>query len=433
MNELPFQKRELCIIVHNQTNLPTALYTSFIPLQGDLKTLSKGNLIKLKNSILKYGIVFPTFIWQHKDTNYIIDAHQRIKTLEVLEKEGYTIPELPYVLIEAKNKKEAAELLLQANSRYGEINPETSFFKDFDIGLEFVDEIEIPELELDFEDAHEEIIDDEVPEVPEEPITQVGDLWLLGKHRVLCGDATKAEDVKKLMDGEAADMVFTDPPYGVSYADKNAFLNTIDKGNKIQDKIEGDHQTVSDMKKLWVGTFKLAFQHSRAGASYYVCSPQGGELMMMMMSILEAGWNLKQSIIWVKNNHVLGRSDYHYKHEPLLYGWKESSHSFYGGRGETTVWEVDKPHKSELHPTQKPVELPARAIRNSTKKNEVIVDFFLGSGTTLIASEQLNRICYGMEIEPKYVDVTCQRFFNLTGIDPVRELDGKKWSELQQK
>jgi DNA modification methylase len=420
------------IKLHNQDNLPTAKYTDFIDLQGDLKTLPKEKQEKLKNSIINYGIRFPAFIWQFQDKKYIVDAHQRKKVFAILEKEGWGIPEVSYTNIFAKNKKEAAELLLQANSRYGEINPETSFFKDFDIGLEFMDEIEIPELELSFEGVGEEIIEDEVPEVPEDPITQVGDLWLCDKHRVLCGDATKAEDVERLMDGKKADMVFTDPPYGVSYADKNAFLNAIDKGNRIQDKIKGDHQTVANMKKLWVDTFKLAFQYSRIGASYYICSPQGGELMMMMMSILEAGWNLKQSIIWVKNNHVLGRSDYHYKHEPLLYGWKESPHSFYGGTGETTVWEIDKPHKSELHPTQKPVELPTRAIRNSSKENDIIIDFFLGSGTTLIAAHQLNRTCYGMDIEPKYVDVTCQRFFNIAGIDPVRESDGKKWSELKK-
>jgi DNA modification methylase len=432
-NNLPFEKHELVVSVNNPNNLPVIDFHLLKDLQGDLKITTPTKIEKLKNSIRKYGIFVPKFTWIDNGTYYIEDGHQTIKALTELEKEGYTVPPIPYVVIEAKDRKDAGEKLLMINSRFADINPETTFFTDFDIGLDFVDEIEIPELEFSLDGMEEEVVEDEVPEAPEEPVTQVGDLWLCGQHRVLCGDATKAEDVQRLMDGKKADMVFTDPPYGVSYADKNAFLNAIDKGNHIQDKIEGDHQTVAEMKELWVSSFKLAFQYSRIGASYYICSPQGGELMMMMMmAILEAGWNLKQSIIWVKNNHVLGRSDYHYKHEPLLYGWKESPHSFYGGTSETTVWEIDKPHKSELHSTQKPLALPARAIRNSSKENDIIADFFLGSGTTLIAAEQHNRICYGMEIEPKYVDVICQRFFNLTGIDPIRESDSKKWSELQQ-
>jgi hypothetical protein len=153
--ELPFQKRELIIIAHNQNNLPTAPYTTFTDLQGDLKTLSKENQIKLKKSMIKYGIVFPAFIWEDSEVTYIIDAHQRIKTLQLLEKEGYTIPEVPFVSINAKNKKEAAELLLQANSRYGTINEKSSFFEDFDIALDYINSIEIPELNLAFSELEE--------------------------------------------------------------------------------------------------------------------------------------------------------------------------------------------------------------------------------------------------------------------------------------
>jgi hypothetical protein len=147
------------IILHNQDNLPTAKYTDFIDLQGNLKTLPKEKQEKLKNSIIKYGIRFPAFIWQSQDKKYIVDAHQRKKVFAILEKEGWAVPEVSYTNIVAKNEKEAAELSLQANSRYGEINPETTFFKDFDIGLEFMEEIEIPELELNLEDVGEEIIE----------------------------------------------------------------------------------------------------------------------------------------------------------------------------------------------------------------------------------------------------------------------------------
>jgi DNA modification methylase len=232
------------------------------------------------------------------------------------------------------------------------------------------------------------------------------------------------------MEDKKADLVFTDPPYGVNYASKNAFLNEIDEGNRIQVDICGDHQSALEMKNLWTITFKLMYEYSRVGACYYICSPQGGELMMMMMmSIKEAGWNLKHTIVWVKNNFVLGRSDYNYKHEPLLYGWKDTSHKFYGGTNETSVWEIDKLHRSDLHPTMKPVELVTRALTNSSVPGETVIDFFLGSGTTLVACEQLNRVCYGIELTPHYCDVILSRWAKLTDKDPVRD-DGIKWSEL---
>jgi DNA modification methylase len=167
------------------------------------------------------------------------------------------------------------------------------------------------------------------------------------------------------------------------------------------------------MKELWVGAFKNAIEVTRSGGCYYICSPQGGELMMMMMmSILEAGWELKHCLIWVKNNIVLGRSDYNYQHEPLLYGWKEGKHNFYGEGGASSVWQIDKPRSSKLHPTMKPVELCARAIKNSSKPNEIVLDLFGGSGSTLIACEQLDRICYMMELDCRYVDVIRKRYAN---------------------
>ncbi|GIW70194.1 MAG: hypothetical protein KatS3mg101_0941 [Patescibacteria group bacterium] len=208
-------------------------------------------------------------------------------------------------------------------------------------------------------------------------------------------------------------MVLTDPPYGVSYGDKNEFLNAIDRGNRIQKNLPNDTKSVKEMKDLWTRAFVNLNLVTKEGGCYYGCSPQGGELMMMMMmSWLEAGWELKQQIIWVKNNIVLGRSDYHYKHEPILYGWKTGkAHRFYGGKGENTVWEIDKPQVSDLHPTMKPIALCARAIKNSSKEGDIIVDTFGGSGSTLIACEQTNRICNMMELDPYYCDVIRKRWW----------------------
>jgi len=170
-------------------------------------------------------------------------------------------------------------------------------------------------------------------------------------------------------------------------------------------------------KKSGLNPLQIAYTVARKGTCYYICSPQGGELMMMMMiTILEAGWELKHTIIWVKNNHVLGRTDYNYKHEPLLYGWKEGGHKFYGPPGSVSVWDIDKPHKSKLHPTMKPTELCRQAIQNSTLINENVLDLFGGSGSTLIACEQLNRNCYMMELNPHYCDVIIKRWEDYTGL-----------------
>jgi len=421
------------IIVHNPNHLPTTSYKNLKDLQGNLKTLSSENLEKLKQSILKHGIFIPKFVWIENSKNYWIeDGHQTIKALASLEKEGYTIPDVPYVKVECDNKKDAAEKLLQINSRYGIINPETTFFEDFDIDLDFINEIEIPELDIILDELEPEIVEDEVPEPPAEPLSKTGDLWLCGRQRVLCGDATKAEDIERLMDGKKADMVFTDPPYGVSYSEKNTFLNAIDKGNRLQDKIEGDAYQQDNTEEIWLSAFQNIKATLADDASFYICSVQGGESqMMMMMMMKKAELDFHHMLVWVKNNHVLGRSDYNYKHEPIIYGWNKK-HTFYGkGDQKTSVWQYDKPHKSDLHPVMKPVGLVANALLNSSKKGDICIDFFLGSGTTIIACEQLNRICYGCEISEAYCDVILDRFVNLTGINPIRE-DGVKWSELKR-
>ncbi|HEY9705863.1 MAG TPA: site-specific DNA-methyltransferase, partial [Allocoleopsis sp.] len=270
-------------------------------------------------------------------------------------------------------------------------------------------------------DSYESKLDedklDEVPEIESiETRVKSGDIWQLGKHYLLCGDCTIERNIRELVGGNKIDMVFTDPPYGVSYADKNRYLNTIAPGNRIQVPIENDHLDIDGCKELWINAFKTIGEYFNEYSSYYVTSPQGGDLyLMMMMMIKEAGWQLKHNIIWNKNNHVLGRCDYNYKHEPIIYGWK-NKHKFYGnGHFKTSVWDIPKPQKSELHPTMKPIELVENCILNSTEEKMIVADPFLGSGTTLIACEKTNRICYGTELSPKYCDVILTRWEKLTG------------------
>jgi DNA modification methylase len=264
-----------------------------------------------------------------------------------------------------------------------------------------------------------EVTKDEVPEPPADPITKPGDLWLLDKHRLLCGDSTKAADVAMLMQNELCKLVVTDPPYGVSYADKNAFLNAIDEGNRVQTPIENDHLDKADAQKLWKDAFTHMGSAMDAGACVYCFMPQGGDQMMMMMMMQGAGIEPRHELIWLKNNHVLGRTDYAYKHEPIMYAWKKGAHKFYG-EFQTSILEFARPSSSKLHPTMKPVELICKLIENSSRQGELLYEPFCGSGTTLIAAEQLGRKCYGMEISPAYCDVIVKRWENLTGKKATR-------------
>ena len=271
---------------------------------------------------------------------------------------------------------------------------------------------------------------------PEEPKAKLGDIYQLGNHRLMCGDSTKEEDVEKLMGGELADMVFTDPPYNVDYSSKNAFLNEADQGNRIQKDIAGDFGYTDEEcgEKLWKPAFQNMRDNAKDCCSIYVTMPQGGAHMMMMMMMCAASWQVKHELIWVKNNHVLGRTDYFYKHEPILYGWAKT-HKFYGkGEFDKSVWEIPKPQKSDLHPTMKPIRLIANCLQNNSLENNIVMDLFGGSGSTLIACEQLNRTCYMMELDPKYVQVIIERYIAFTGNEVYRlNPDGSKtnWNDIK--
>jgi DNA modification methylase len=260
-----------------------------------------------------------------------------------------------------------------------------------------------------------EIVEDEVPEPPVDPVTKPGDLWLLGEHRLLCGDSTKGEDVGRAIGGQLADMVFTDPPYNVAVAggthdsrDKKNF----GKGPKIQN----DSMNDGDFRKFLRDAFGRMYCVVKPGAAVYV-SHADTEGINFRCAFLEAGFLLKQCLVWVKQQFVFGRSDYHWQHEPILYGWRDGAgHQFFGERNQGTTWTIDRPMRSEKeHPTQKPVALPAKAIRNSSKGMDILFEPFAGAGSTIIAAEQLGRRCYGLEIEPRYCDVVVQRWEKLTG------------------
>ena len=283
--------------------------------------------------------------------------------------------------------------------------------------------MEIPEVQ---KQAQEDDFDETVDKV--ETVCKKGDIWKLGNHRLMCGDSTDAASVALLMDGEKANMCFTDPPYGVSYADKNAFLNAMAKGNRIQEPIANDHETPKEMHEFWLNVFNIIGEFTSDCMAYYITAPQGGELLLLQAIQESETLALKHMLIWNKNNHVLGRCDYNYKHEPIIYGWKKKgTHHFVGGsKFKTTVWDIPKPMKSDLHPTMKPVELVSACLLDNSVEGQSVLDLFGGSGTTLIAAEQLNRKCYMMELDPHYCDVIIARWEKLTGNKAERISNGNE-------
>src|SRR3990167_10298321 len=238
-------------------------------------------------------------------------------------------------------------------------------------------------------------------------------IFELGKHRLGLGDSSNREDVAELMGEARADLFLTDPPYGVSYVKKNAAVSGGIVHNAIGKKIDSDEKSLEDIQKLWFSAAKNAYDFSTDKASYLWFACQGGDQMMMMMMIGDAGWKVRHELIWVKDSFVFGRSDYHYQHEPILYGWKkEGKHNFYGDRKQASILRFKRPNNSVFHPTTKPLELIKYLIKNHTKEGDIVLDLFGGSGTTLLACEYFDRTCYMMEIDKSYCQTIQDRFNN---------------------
>lgn len=365
------------------------------------RTITDESYKKLKESVNELGNFEPLVV----DTdNTVLAGNQRLRKAIEDKTEEIDV----YMPDRKLTEKERKKIGVISNRHNGEW--------DFDVlANEFEDVLK----ECNFDDLLPETaveVEEDDYEEPEELQTDIkaGDIFQLGNHRLMCGDSTKIEDVEKLMNGEKADMVFTDPPYGVDYGKKNRFLNSFQKAGRNLKDIANDMLGKDELFDMLVSVFTNIVTLSEDYCTYYVTSPQGGELCLMMMMMMMSGIPVKHVLIWVKNsqNFSLGRLDYEYQHEPILYTWKKT-HKFYG-KTQSSVWNVDKTRHSDLHPTMKPVELIAIGINNSSKKGEIVVDIFGGSGSTLIACEQLNRKCYMMEIEPHYCQVIIDRWEKFT-------------------
>ena len=385
--------------------------------QGGLKSRTEFDVDKIVRSIRKYGIAFPLFVWRHDGVNHCLDGHGRLLALKRMTEDGDTIPPLPVVYVDCKDEQAARDLLLRLNSHYGTMTKESvlEFIGDFEID---VSDFELPCGVIDFDvaDVQETEGDDDVPNADEkeEPDSQPGEMYELGNSILMCGNSTDPDAVARLMGSEKADMVFTDPPYGVSIGDKNKALNSVQKAERCCENIENDTLPADVLYDVLVKAMTNCRENCKDDASYYVTSPQGGELglMMMMMMMKDAGIMVRHMLIWEKNapTFSLGRLDYDYQHEPIFYTWTKSHHCYRKGENRSTIWKYDKPRKCDLHPTMKPVALVVNCLKDSTKRGDVVLDMFGGSGTTLIACEQTGRSARLMELSPHYCDVIRRRY-----------------------
>lgn len=396
------QKQEIKITCKGADLLP---FDSLENFQGNLKKITKQNLDKLKKRIIRDGINVPLFVWRENDWCRILDGHQRLKALQSLREDGYIIPMIPVCYIEAEDEKDARQKLLGITSQFGEFEMEELSEWLAELDADVKDTVRLADAGLKLEPDPVEIKEDEAPEAPEKPVTVRGDVYTLGNHRIMCGDSTMIDDVEKLMRGDKIDLYLTDPPYNVNYQG----------GTKDLLKIQNDSMDDDKFREFLKDAFLCANLNMKRGAVFYIWHADL-EGYNFRGACFDIGWKIRQCLIWNKNTMVMGRQDYHWKHEPCLYGWKDgSTHLWEADRKQTTVIDFKKPTKSTVHPTMKPVELFTYLIRNNTKNEYLVYDSFLGSGTTLIACEQTNRICYGMELDEKYCDVIVQRWVNLTG------------------
>ena len=380
---------------------------SIKPYKNNAKLHPQEQIEQIKKSIAQFGMDDPIGIWKDE----IVEGHGRLIACKEL---GYT--EVPIIRLDHLSDEERKaytlahnKLTMNSDFDLDILNTELDDIlnidmSDFGFDLDLEDDFD-----LDLEDEEEkEIIEDEVPEVPEEPKAKLGDIYQLGNHRLMCGDSTKEEDVAKLVEEQKMDLLITDPPYNVNISNSQGMT------------IENDNMDNASFHQFLLNVFQNAYNVLKDGASFY-CWYASREVVNFHKSIEESGFTVKQELIWNKNSLVMGRQDYQWKHEPCLYGWKETnSHMWYGDRKQTTVIDWDRPTKADLHPTMKPVGLFDYQIKNSSKAGDNILDLFGGSGTTIMACEQNNRNAYVMEFDPKYVDVIIERWENFTGQKAVK-------------
>ena len=419
------------ITCDTKDTLPLSALTEF---QGGLKKRTDDDLAKIERSIKQYGFATPFFVWKHEGKNKVLDGHGRLQTLKAMKARGEEIANLPVVYIDLPNEEAAKNLLLRICSTYGEMTAES--VAEFLDGLKIdLDDIKLPDGLLDLslmQERNDTKDDDEAPVVitDEPPISKAGEIYELGDHKLICGDSTETDTIALIMGDSKADLILTDPPYNVNYTG----------GTSEKLKIINDNKSSAEFMQFLTKAFSSMFTEAKAGAAFYIfyAHTRGKEFVNALSN---AGYSPREILIWVKNTFTLSYADYKWKHEPIMYGWKDgASHNFYGAINHSTVFDkkkdIEKMTKEELklelkriedstpqdiiyekkplrnaeHPTMKPVELLATLIKNSTKADDIVLDTFAGSGSTLIASAKTGRIARLVELDPHYCDVIRRRW-----------------------
>lgn len=384
------------------TEMKMVSTSKLIPYVNNARTHSQEQVNKLRGSLREFGFINPVII--DSDFN-VIAGHGR---LMAAKEEG--IEEVPCVLVDYLSEAQKKAYIL-ADNRYAQdagwdeellrLEIESLEGMDFDVSLTGFDDQEIADLFADGESTGAEDDDFDLSDALEKAaFVERGDVWVVGRHRLMCGDATSPEDVATLMDGKKANLIITDPPYNVAFESSD--------GLSIKnDKMENDK-----FYEFLLAAFKNMAEHLEKGGSAYVFHADT-EGLNFRKAFIDAGFHLSGCCIWVKNSLVLGRSDYQWQHEPVLYGFLQNGKHYWSknaGRSQTTIWNFDKPKKNKNHPTSKPLDLLAYPIGNSSQENAIVIDTFGGSGSTLMTCEQTNRICHTMELDEKYASVILRRY-----------------------
>lgn len=376
-----------------------------VPYINNARTHSPEQIKKLRSSLREFGFINPVII----DRDYgVIAGHGRI-----LAAKEENMKDVPCVFADHLNEAQKKAYIIADNRMAMDagwdeellrIEIESLQAESFDIGLTGFDEKEIADLFSDCKEAEIEEDDFDLTKALEKAaFVERGDIWKVGRHTLMCGDATSKEDVDLLMGEKKANLILTDPPYGVSFKSSNGLT------------IQNDSIKDEEFYTFLLQAFSCMASHLEQGGSGYIFHADT-EGLHFRKAFIDAGFHLAGVCIWVKNALVLGRSDYQWQHEPVLYGFlKNGKHSWYSDRKQTTIWNFDKPKRNENHPTSKPLDLLSYPIRNSSQENAIVLDTFGGSGSTLMACEKTNRICYAMELDEKYASVILRRYVEDTG------------------
>lgn len=385
-----------------------------VPYARNARTHSDSQVAQIAGSIAEFGFVNPVLVG---GDNIIIAGHGRVMAAKKLGLKTVPTIKLDHLTENQRRALVIADNKIAENAGWDEellrLELQNLADEDFDLDLLGFDDVELDDLLTSLDDDEAAALDENIPEVQENPVSRTGDIWIMGEHRLLCGDSTSEADMKKLMAGELADMVFTDPPYNVNYGDTAKDKLRSKGGAKAGRKIMNDNLG-DDFEGFLTAACKNMLAHTKG--ALYICM-SSSELDTLQSAFRNAGGKWSTFIIWAKNTFTLGRSDYQRQYEPILYGWKDGNDRYWcGARDQGDVWFYNKPQKNDLHPTMKPVDLVVRGIKNSSKTLDIVLDPFGGSGSTLIAAEHTGRQARLIELDPKYVDVIVHRWQEMTGL-----------------